>query len=180
MKKPKPTSGLILGSAMLFSSCVGSFGTWNQLKNWNEEVEDNFMNKFIFYAARVIPVYEICYLTDLIVLNPIEYWKGMNPIAAAESIQIVKNEIGEYAILTTNIGYTIYQRSMEETPLHLIYNQNKDDWFTIINGKLHTHPTINESGTVTVEMPDGTKITVNPSEEGKKAIILSEGQKLIK
>lgn len=181
MEKPKPKIiSLVLGCSLLFHSCAGSFGTWNQVKNWNEEVEDNFIKKFIFYSARVIPVYEICYLTDVLVLNPIEYWNGRNPIAEAESIQIIKCNDNTYNIITTSKGYVITKKGNENEVIYLLYNSKGNDWTAVINGRIHNLVNKNADSTITVQLPDGTPITINPNEEGKNAIVLAEGQKLIK
>ena len=72
MKKFKTTAlCTILSGSLLFSSCIGSFGLWNTLKNWNENTGNKFVNEIVFLAFHIIPVYEFAYLADIIVLNSI-------------------------------------------------------------------------------------------------------------
>ena len=78
----------MLSGSVLFSSCIGSFGLWNSLKDWNQGVSNKFVNELIFLAFHIVPVYEIAYLADALVLNSIEFWSGSNPTA---SIGEVKN-----------------------------------------------------------------------------------------
>lgn len=71
-----------LSGSVLFSSCIGSFGLWNSLKDWNQGVSNKFVNELIFLAFHIVPVYEIAYLADVLVLNSIEFWSGSNPTAS--------------------------------------------------------------------------------------------------
>ena len=64
----------MLSGSVLFSSCIGSFGLWNSLKDWNQGVSNKFVNELIFLAFHIVPVYEIAYLADALVLNSIEFW----------------------------------------------------------------------------------------------------------
>ncbi|MCD8250950.1 MAG: DUF3332 domain-containing protein, partial [Phocaeicola dorei] len=34
-----------LSGSVLFSSCIGSFGLWNSLKDWNLVVSNKFVNE---------------------------------------------------------------------------------------------------------------------------------------
>lgn len=51
----------MLGGSIMFSSCIGSFGLWNNLKDWNQGVSNKFVNELIFVAFHIVPVYEIAY-----------------------------------------------------------------------------------------------------------------------
>ena len=55
----------MLGGSIMFSSCIGSFGLWNNLKDWNQGVSNKFVNELIFVAFHIVPVYEIAYLATL-------------------------------------------------------------------------------------------------------------------
>lgn len=55
----------MLGGSIMFSSCIGSFGLWNNLKDWNQGVSNKFVNELIFVAFHIVPVYEIAYLADV-------------------------------------------------------------------------------------------------------------------
>ena len=59
----------LVGGSLLCSSCIGSFGLWTGLRDWNQGVGDKFVNEVVFCAFHIIPIYEVCYLADLLVLN---------------------------------------------------------------------------------------------------------------
>ena len=85
----------MLGGSIMFSSCIGSFGLWNNLKDWNQGVSNKFVNELIFVAFHIVPVYEIAYLADALVLNSIEFWSGSNPTASIGEVKEVKGENGD-------------------------------------------------------------------------------------
>lgn len=43
-----------LSGSVLFSSCIGSFGLWNSLKDWNQGVSNKFVNELIFLAFHIL------------------------------------------------------------------------------------------------------------------------------
>ena len=83
----------MLSGSVLFSSCIGSFGLWNSLKDWNQGVSNKFVNELIFLAFHIVPVYEIAYLADALVLNSIEFWSGSNPTASIGEVKTVKEKM---------------------------------------------------------------------------------------
>ena len=91
----------MLSGSVLFSSCIGSFGLWNSLKDWNRGVSNKFVNELIFLAFHIVPVYEIAYLADALVLNSIEFWSGSNPTASIGEVKTVQGENGEYLVKPT-------------------------------------------------------------------------------
>jgi hypothetical protein len=79
MKKLKFSAAcLILSGSIICSSCIGSFGLWSSLKDWNNNIGNKFVNEIVFLAFHIVPVYEVAYLADVIVLNSIEFWSGSN------------------------------------------------------------------------------------------------------
>ena len=102
----------MLGGSIMFSSCIGSFGLWNNLKDWNQGVSNKFVNELIFVAFHIVPVYEIAYLADVLVLNSIEFWSGSNPTASIGEVKEVKGENGEYLVKTNTDGYTITKKGI--------------------------------------------------------------------
>ena len=132
MKKFKTTAlCTILSGSLLFSSCIGSFGLWNTLKNWNENTGNKFVNEIVFLAFHIIPVYEFAYLADIIVLNSIEFWTGSNPVAEVGNVKTIKGENGEYLVQTNENGYTIIKKGEEKhctyahKHTHDLFNQKK-------------------------------------------------------
>lgn len=70
MKKLKLSATcLILSGSIICSSCIGSFGLWSSLKDWNNNIGNKFVNEIVFLAFHIVPVYEVAYLADVIVLN---------------------------------------------------------------------------------------------------------------
>ena len=93
MKKGRITVACaLLAGSMMFSSCIGSFSLWNNLRSWNEGVSNKFVNELIFVAFNIVPVYPIAYLADAIVLNSIEFWSGENPVASIGEVKEVKGD----------------------------------------------------------------------------------------
>ena len=104
-----------LSGSVLFSSCIGSFGLWNSLKDWNQGVSNKFVNELIFLAFHIVPVYEIAYLADVLVLNSIEFWSGSNPTASIGEVKTVQGENGEYLVKTNENGYTITKKGEDKS-----------------------------------------------------------------
>ena len=117
----------ILSGSVLFSSCIGSFGLWNSLKDWNQGVSNKFVNELIFLAFHIVPVYEIAYLADVLVLNSIEFWSGSNPTASIGEVKTVQGENGEYLVKTNENGYTITKKG-EDKSVDLVYNKENNTW----------------------------------------------------
>ena len=117
----------MLSGSVLFSSCIGSFGLWNSLKDWNQGVSNKFVNELIFLAFHIVPVYEIAYLADALVLNSIEFWSGSNPTASIGEVKTVQGENGEYLVKTNENGYTITKKG-EDKSVDLVYNKENNTW----------------------------------------------------
>lgn len=108
MRKMKTTVlCAVLGGSLLCSSCIGSFGAWNSLKDWNMGIGHKAVNELVFIAFHIIPVYEVAYLADVLVLNSIEFWSGSNPMVDVGTEKVIHGEDGEYLVRTNENGYTI-------------------------------------------------------------------------
>lgn len=168
MKKNKMTlvCALLAGS-LLFTSCIGSFKMWNGLKDWNQGVGDKFVNELVFIALHIVPVYEIAYLADLVVLNTIEFWSGSNPMASNE-VKEIKGENGEYLVKANNNGYTITNKDDNQS-MDLVYNQETQTWNAVTDTKDIELVKINNNGTVSINMQNGTSMTVMPDMQGVAA-----------
>ena len=166
MKKTKivVTSFFLCGS-LFFSSCIGSFGLWNQMKSWNQNISNKFVNEIVFFAFHIVPVYELSYLTDVLILNSIEFWSGSNPLADIGSVKTVEGENGEYLVRTNKDGYTITKKG-EAYSLDLIYNKQDKTWNAVCDNNSFEIMTVNDNGTITVKLQDGKSITVNPDVQG--------------
>ena len=136
----------MLSGSVLFSSCIGSFGLWNSLKDWNQGVSNKFVNELIFLAFHIVPVYEIAYLADALVLNSIEFWSGSNPTASIGEVKTVQGENGEYLVKTNENGYTITKKG-EDKSVDLVYNKENNTWNAVADGQSFELVKMNEDGT---------------------------------
>ena len=167
MKKLKFSgAGLILCGSIICCSCIVSFGLWSSLKDWINNMGNKFVNEIVFLAVHIVPVYEVAYLADVIVLNSIEFWSGSNPLADVGSVKTVKGESGEYLVQTNEDGYTITKKGEEDKPLTLIYDKEKNTWNASAEGQTFELITMNEDGTITFKQQDGTPVTVSPDLQG--------------
>jgi hypothetical protein len=168
MKKNKMTLVCaVLAGSLLFTSCIGSFKMWNGLKDWNQGVGDKFVNELVFIALHIVPVYEIAYLADLVVLNTIEFWSGSNPMASNE-VKEIKGENGEYLVKANNNGYTITNKDDNQS-MDLVYNQETQTWNAVTDTENIELVKINNNGTVSINMQNGTSMTVMPDMQGVAA-----------
>ena len=168
MKKNKMTLVCaVLAGSLLFTSCIGSFKMWNGLKDWNQGVGDKFVNELVFIALHIVPVYEIAYLADLVVLNTIEFWSGSNPMASNE-VKEIKGENGEYLVKTNNNGYTITNKDDNQS-MYLVYNQETQTWNAVTDTENIELVKINNNGTVSINMQNGTSMTIMPDMQGVAA-----------
>ena len=80
------------------------------VKDWNSGISSSkFINEVIFIALNIVPVYEICYLADVLVFNSIEFWTGDNPIAknVGKTQQVMGSDGKMYAVTNLKDGYEI-------------------------------------------------------------------------
>ena len=150
----------LLGGSLLFSSCIGSFALWNNLKDWNQGIGNKFVNELVFLAFNIIPVYGVAYFADVVVLNSIEFWSGSNPLADVGTTKTVKGENGEYLIRTNG----------EDVSIDLVYNQENRTWNALCDGESYELMTMNEDGTITVKLQDGNTVTVLPDQQGLASV----------
>lgn len=167
----------MLSGSVLFSSCIGSFGLWNSLKDWNQGVSNKFVNELIFLAFHIVPIYEVAYLADALVLNSIEFWSGSSPVASIGEVKTVQGENGEYLVKTNEDGYTISKKG-EEKSVDLVYNKEKNTWNAIADGQSFELVKINEDGTATMNLQNGTSMTVVPDAQGVAAARVATGNSL--
>jgi hypothetical protein len=73
---------VVLGVTLFsVSGCYGQFALTKKLYTWNGGATHNkFANSAIMDALIIIPVYPICTLVDVLVLNTIEVFSGSNPM----------------------------------------------------------------------------------------------------
>ena len=155
---------LLLSSSLLCSSCIGSFKLWNGLREWNQGIGNKFVNELVYIALNIVPVYGVAYFADAIVLNTIEFWTGSSPMASND-VKEVKGEHGNYLVASNEEGYTIINKDDNQS-LNLVYNEENSTWNAVTETESYELVKLNEDGTATINMQNGTSMTVTPDSEG--------------
>ena len=155
---------LLISTSILCSSCIGSFKLWNGLREWNQGIGNKFVNELVFIALNIVPVYGVAYFADVVVLNTIEFWSGSNPVASNE-VKEVKGENGNYLVASNENGYTITNKEDNQS-LNLVYNKENKSWNAVTESENFELVKMNDDGTATINMQNGTSMTVTPDSEG--------------
>lgn len=169
MKKYKIAVGalLIAGSSLTFTSCIGSFGLSNKVLSWNKSIGNKFVNELVFVAFWILPVYEVTLLSDLLVVNSIEFWSGNNPMSA--STKVVDTEQGRYLIACDGKGYTVTHEATGES-MRLDFTEEDQTWsIRLEDGESLPLMTFIDDSHVKMIAPDGGSVTVELSEQGVMA-----------
>lgn len=158
-------ASIALAGTLLTSSCVGSFGLFNTLANWNKKATNSkFLNELIFIV--ISPAYAFCTTVDALVLNSIEFWTGDNPLAA--NIGKTKTIIGEdgrsYAVTTLKNGYDV--KTPDGKNILLSYDKTTKTWSQTMDGKKVDMIHFNEDGTIKAYLPQGGSIDVTQDQAG--------------
>lgn len=66
----------------LISGCTGTFQLTNTVYDFHRK-QTKWVDEIIFFAFIIIPVYEVSWFVDGLILNSIEFWTGERLIAAA-------------------------------------------------------------------------------------------------
>lgn len=153
-------------AALLFSSmtsCMGKFALTRNLYAWNDQVSNKFVNEIVFVAFWILPVYEVCGLADLLVLNTIEFWSGDNPMTA--STKTIDTDHGRYLVECDGKGYDV---TLEHTgeKFRLDFAQESKTWSLETEGRAYPLMTFVDDTHVSVPMPDGGWQTIELSEDG--------------
>ena len=159
---------VLLCSCILCSSCIGSFKLWNGMKDWNQGIGNKFVNELVFIALHIVPVYEIAYLADLVVVNTIEFWSGKSPMASNE-VKEIKGENGNYLVQTNEDGYTITNKD-DNMSMNLVYNDTNKTWSAVTENESVELIQMNDDGTATINMQNGTSMTVTPDMQGVASV----------
>lgn len=150
------------------TSCIGSYALFNKVRGWNEQATGNkFLNELIHIGLWIVPVYEVTFLADILVLNSVEFWSGTNPIAAG-TVKEVNTENGKFLVTTIKDGYSI-EKEGESTPVELRFNQEEQSWNVVCDGKSYEIMKLCNDGTVDLNMQNGQYINVTPDAQGVSA-----------
>lgn len=163
MRKTILTAALAALLCSSLTSCMGKFALTHNLYAWNEQVSNKFVNEVLFVAFWILPVYEVCGLADLLVLNTIEFWSGDNPLTA--STKVIDTENGRYLVECDGNGYDITLESTGEK-YRLDFARDSKTWSLLLDGKEYKLMTFIDNDHVSVPSPDGAWQTVELSSEG--------------
>lgn len=155
------TCTLILSGSILLTSCVGSFSLFNHLVAWNQNVKDKYVNELVFVALQ--PVYAVCYITDALVINSIEFWTGTNPMANIGEVKNIKGENGEYTVERLRNGYLI---TKDKENMKLLFNEKLQTWSVESKGTYTTLLKINNNKTAQLYLPTGNSINITMDAKG--------------
>ena len=154
---------LFMAGTMVMSSCIGSFGLFNQLLSWNQGISNKFVNELVFIL--ISPAYAVCGAADLLVLNTVEFWSGKSPIASVGHVEKVWGQDGRlYAVKTLKDGYEVTKPDGEK--VYFVHNAEDDSWMMKVDGKETELFRFNEDGTVQAYLPDGGTMNVTQDEAG--------------
>ncbi len=152
-----------LSASMMMQSCIGSFALFNKVKTWNEHVGDKFVNEIVFVAMWILPVYELCFAADLLVLNSIEFWSGTNP-ALAET-KVIDGKDAQYLVARNEAGYTITNMTTKQVT-RFNFNAEDNSWSLENNGQEVKLFTFVDDTHIDVITRDGSYTRVELSQPG--------------
>lgn len=127
-----------IGACLLLSSCLGKFGLFNALKDFNQNISQNrFVNNLLFWI--ISPAYSLAIGGDIIIFNLIEFWTGDNPISMNEGetqSQIVEAADGKkYRITATKNRFDIESLDDSNDLASLVFTPEDMSWTSIHNGE---------------------------------------------
>lgn len=146
------------------TSCMGKFALTKNLYAWNDQVSNKFVNEIVFVAFWILPVYEVCALADLLVLNTIEFWSGDNPMTASYQ-KTIDTDHGKYLVVCDGKGYDITLETTGEK-FRLDFVEESNSWTIQAEGKEYPLMTFLDDTHVSVPLPNGNWQTVEISQNG--------------
>lgn len=169
---------IAMSSMLLFSSCLGSFSAFNNLKEWNQDLSDNkFVNNVVFWGLNIIPVYGLFFFGDTIIFNVIEFWSGSNPIAMEdgdEEVQLVERDGNTYEMTATKnrMQVAVLEGPKKGSKVDLVYRPGEKSWNAVRpNGEIIKLSSF-EEGFYIVYMPNGKEVKINPMDSKEEGLAL--------
>ncbi|WP_420592863.1 DUF3332 domain-containing protein [Robiginitalea biformata] len=176
----KSMMAVALAASLLFSSCLGSFSAFNNLKDWNMQVSDSkFVNNLVFWGLNIIPVYGLFFLGDTLIFNVIEFWSGSNPIAMRDGeseVQMVEYQGNTYQLKATKnrMAVKVVDGPRKGGKIELFYKPDEKSWNAIRPSGEIIPLSRMEEGFYIVYMPDGKQLRM------KRETTREEGLALIR
>lgn len=179
----KPIVAVALASSLLFSSCLGSFQAFNNLKEWNQGVSDSkWVNNLIFWGLNIIPVYGLFLIGDALIFNVIEFWSGSNPISMEEGereVQMVERDGNTFEMVATKnrIQVTVVAGPEEGKKMEMFYKPGEKSWNAIRpDGEIIKLSSM-EEGFYIVYLPNGKEVRLNADTQREEGLALLQEYK---
>lgn len=164
MKKNVKVAAILLSMCIVMSSCIGSFGLTNKLKDWNMGIGNKFVNELVFVCMHIVPVYEVAIIADALVLNSIEFWTGNSALSKnVGDTKIVKNSNGDDVTIT--VQENGYNLSNGETAMNLIFDEADNSWSLEYNNQITKLMSI-DGGNAQLYLLNGQTMNVSLDEAG--------------
>lgn len=165
MKKYFKTVAMCLAAAVLMSSCIGSFGLTNKLKNWNDGLGSKFVNEAVFLVLHIVPVYEVAILADALVLNSIEFWTGSSALSKnVGETKVVKNSNGDDITVTTlENGYNL---SNGDVAMNLVFDEADNSWSMEYDNQVNKLVKFTEDNKAELYLLNGGTMNITLDEDG--------------
>ena len=164
MKKNVKVAAILLSMCIVMSSCIGSFGLTNKLKDWNMSIGNKFVNELVFVCMHIVPVYEVAIIADALVLNSIEFWTGNSALSKnVGDTKIVKNSNGDDVTIT--VQENGYNLSNGETAMNLIFDEADNSWSLEYNNQITKLMSI-DGGNAQLYLLNGQTMNVSLDEAG--------------
>ena len=152
-----------LSASMMMQSCIGSFALFNKVRAWNDQVGDKFVNEIVFVAMWILPVYELSFMADMLILNSIEFWSGSNPALAQTTF--IDGKDAQYKVDRDATGYAITNMKTKQVT-RFNFNAQENSWSLENNGQETKLFTFVDDTHVSVPTRDGNYTTVELSQPG--------------
>jgi len=156
---------LALVGACLMSSCIGSFGLFNKVLDWNKQATNSkFLNELIFLV--ISPAYAVCGVADFLVLNTIEFWSGNNPVASnvGKTKDVMGSDGRMYAVTYLKDGYEI--RDDKGETVDFTFDKRNKTWYCEKDGTKITLLKIKDKDTAQIYLQDGRTMDVALNNQG--------------
>ncbi|MDR2065330.1 MAG: DUF3332 domain-containing protein [Prevotellaceae bacterium] len=166
MKKIKILATACL-AVFVMNSCIGSFKLSHQLLDWNKSVGSKFANEVVFFAFHIIPIYEICYLADILVLNSIEFWENGEAFSLKNGdIKKIEHDGIYYTITRKRNSLRIEQTDNKNVYAELSYDRIKKSWRVKNDNYNQEILRFLDNNKIEVYFPNNKKQTFDINEQG--------------
>lgn len=110
---------LLTFSVSIFSGCYGNLTVSKKVYNWNGKLGNRVVNTVVMWVLGAVQVYTALVFVDLVILNPIEFLTGKNPLAMTE---------GETEIRIVNSSGKLYQLTISKNQIEIetVHSKNPD------------------------------------------------------